>query len=89
MTIPTLTEAASSAASTLHEKADSLPGGHKVASAAHNTADALQSTADYLQDQDWRGMLTDLRRLMKQHPGATLLGAAALGFLLARGMSRH
>jgi hypothetical protein len=85
----TLTDAASSAASTLHEKADSLPGGPKVARAAHTAADAMQKTADYLQDQDWRSMLSDLRQVARRNPGATLLTAAAIGFLLARSMSRH
>lgn len=84
-----LTDAASSAASTLHEKADRLPGGEKVARAAHSTADVLERTAQYLEDQDWRAMLADLRQVAKRHPGATLITAAALGFLLARSLSRH
>ena len=83
MPIPTLTEAASSAALALHERADRLPSG-KVASAAHTTADALQSTADYFRYQDFQGVARDLRQLVKRHPGATLLVAGALGFLLAR-----
>ena len=89
MPIPTLTEAASSAASTLHEKADTLPGGESVARAAHTAADAMQTSADYFDDRDWSEMFGDLRELAMRHPGATLLTAAALGFLLARSLSRN
>ena len=41
-----------SAAHTLHEKADSLPGGEKVASLAHSTADKLSSTAEYVREHN-------------------------------------
>jgi hypothetical protein len=76
------------AASALHEKADSLPGGEKVANAAHTAADALGSTADYLRENDLKGMLQDVQKLVKNNPGPALLTAAALGFLLARTFSR-
>ena len=33
-------------------------------------------------------MLSDVRDVVKKHPGATLLTAAAVGFLLARAFSR-
>jgi ElaB/YqjD/DUF883 family membrane-anchored ribosome-binding protein len=42
------------AASTLHDKADSLPGGEKVTSIAHATADKLSSTAEYVREHDVR-----------------------------------
>jgi hypothetical protein len=77
-----------SAASTLHEKADNMPGGEKVASAAHTAADAMETAADYFREQDLRAMAADVQRLVKNHPGATLLAAAALGFVLARALSR-
>lgn len=77
-----------SAASTLHEKAESLPGGGRISSAAHSTAEAMEKTADYLRDQDLEAMLSDVRDVVKKHPGATLLTAAAVGFLLARAFSR-
>jgi hypothetical protein len=89
MPIPTLSEAASTAASALHGTADRLSGDGAVASAAHNTADAIQSAANYLQDQDWRAMLSDLRGAIKRNPGITLLAAGALGFLLARRLARR
>jgi hypothetical protein len=77
-----------SAASALHEKADSLPGGEKVANAAHTAAEALGSTADYLRENDLKGMMQDVRKLVKNNPGPALLTAAVLGFLLARTFSR-
>ena len=40
-----------SAASVLREKADTLPGGGKVANAAHATADAVGVAADYVRDE--------------------------------------
>ncbi len=76
-----------SAASTLREKTDTTGG--KVARAARSTADALETTADYVREQDVRGMLSDVGRGVKRHPGATLLTAAAVGFLLARALSRR
>src|SRR4051794_10920268 len=46
-----------SAASAIHEKADSLPGGETVQGAAHTAADALSSTADYVRENDLKSML--------------------------------
>ena len=77
-----------SAASSLHSKAELLPGGEKVAGAMHTTADAMERAADYVRDQDVRDMLSDAQRIVKRHPGAALLTAAAVGFLLARAFSR-
>jgi hypothetical protein len=78
-----------SAASSLHARADTLPGGEKVARAAHTTADAMEKAADYVRDEDLDAMLEDAQQLVKRHPGATLLIAAAAGFLLARVFARH
>ena len=78
-----------SAASALASKADSLPGGEKVADAAWATAEALENAAGYVRDQDIESMLSDVGEIVKKHPGATLLTAAALGFVLARALSRH
>ena len=77
-----------SAASSLHERADTLPGGEKVARAAHTTAAAMEKAADYVRDEDLQAMLSDVQDMVKRHPGATLLTAAAAGFLLARLISR-
>jgi len=78
-----------SAASQLAERADSLPGGEKVANAAWATAEALENAAGYVRDQDIESMLSDLGKIVKKHPGATLLTVAALGFVLARAISRN
>jgi len=51
-----------SAATTLHEKADSLPGGEKVSGLAHAAADKLDSTAEYVRDHDVSGMAADASR---------------------------
>jgi ElaB/YqjD/DUF883 family membrane-anchored ribosome-binding protein len=76
-----------SVASTLHEKADSLPGGEKVTGLAHSAADTLSSTADYVRDHDVNSMMADLERLVKNNPGPSLLAAAAIGFLVGRTLS--
>jgi len=77
-----------SAASTLREKADTLPGGEKVTKAAHATADAVSVAANYVRENDLQTMVADVQRLVKNNPGPALLTAAALGFLLARTFSR-
>jgi ElaB/YqjD/DUF883 family membrane-anchored ribosome-binding protein len=77
-----------SAASTLYEKADSLPGGESVKGAAHTAADALSSTADYVRENDVKSMLADVQKIVKNNPGPALLTAAVLGFLVARTFSR-
>lgn len=78
-----------SAASVLHKKADSLPGGESVKGAAHKAADALSSTADYVRENDVKSMLADVQKLVKNNPGPALLTAAVLGFLVARTFSRE
>lgn len=78
-----------SAASMLREKADMLPGGGKVAGAAYRAADVMETAADYVADRDLREILSEVRQLAKKHPGATLLTAAAAGFLLVRALSRR
>lgn len=73
-----------SAASTLHESAEKLPGGEKVSQAAHATADKVQQTADYVREHDVNAMVQDVQHLVKRHPGGSLLAAAAVGFLVGR-----
>ena len=77
-----------SAAGALRERADTLPGGEKVATAAHATADAVNVAADYVRDNDVKAMMADVLKLVKNNPGAALLTAAALGFLMGRTLSR-
>jgi hypothetical protein len=77
-----------SAASMLRERADTLPGGEKVANAAHATANAVGVAAGYVRDNDLKTMMADVQQLVKNNPGPALLTAAALGFLIARTFSR-
>jgi ElaB/YqjD/DUF883 family membrane-anchored ribosome-binding protein len=77
-----------SAASALRERADTLPGGEKVANAAHATANAVGAAADYVRDNDVKTMMADVQQLVRNNPGPALLTAAALGFLIARTFSR-
>ena len=77
------------AASALHARVESLPGGPDVARAAQSTADTMEKAADYVRDQDLRGMFSDIARIAKRYPGATLLAATALGFLAIRAIGRN
>jgi ElaB/YqjD/DUF883 family membrane-anchored ribosome-binding protein len=77
-----------SAANALREKADTLPGGEKVANAAHATANAVGVAADYVRENDLKTMMADVQQLVRNNPGPALLTAAALGFLIARTFSR-
>jgi ElaB/YqjD/DUF883 family membrane-anchored ribosome-binding protein len=70
-----------SAASVLRDKADTLPGGEKV-------ANAVGVAADYVRQNDLKAMMADVQQLVKNNPGPALLTAAALGFLIARTFSR-
>jgi hypothetical protein len=78
-----------SASASLRSRADSLPGGEKVGNAAHTAADAVGTAADYVRHNDLKGMLADMQQIVKNHPGPALLTAAALGFLIARTISRN
>jgi hypothetical protein len=69
-------------ASSLHEQGD------RMASAAHSAADAVSHGAEYLRANDVETMLGDFVDVIRRNPGPALLGAAALGFLLGRALSR-
>jgi hypothetical protein len=69
-------------ATTLHER------GETVASAAHSAADAVASGAEYLRENDVQTMMSDLMEVIRRNPGPALLGAAAIGFILGRALSR-
>ena len=72
------------AASTLHDKADSVPGGPKVVNLTHNIADGMESTASYLRDHDFSAMGKDLMDVCRRYPTQSLVAALALGFLIGR-----
>jgi hypothetical protein len=78
-----------SAASALRSKTENLPVGENLIDAAYTAAEALEKAADYVREQDVKAMLSDARHTANRHPGATLLTAVAVGFLLARAFSRR
>ena len=55
---------------------------------AHGAADAVAYGAEYLRGNDVRTMLSDLVEVIRRNPGPSLLGAAVLGFMLGRALSR-
>lgn len=77
-------DALESAASTIHEKAEDLPGGETVKSVAHSAAEKLETTAGYIREHDVRAMLSDVEDIVKRNPGPSLLVAVAIGFLIGR-----
>lgn len=77
-------DALEDAASTIHEKAESLPGGDTVKGVAYSTADKLESTADYIREHDIKSMFSDVEDIVRRNPGPSLLIAASVGFLIGR-----
>jgi hypothetical protein len=73
-----------SAAKSLHEKADDLPGGARVADVAHGAANKLNATGNYIRRRNLTAMSRDVRTVVTENPVPALIGAAALGFLLAK-----
>ena len=56
------------AASTIHERADNVPGGAKVVKLTHSLADGMESTATYLRDHDFNQMGKDVMSLASGIP---------------------
>jgi hypothetical protein len=75
-------------ASTLHEKAGSVPGGPKVVQFTHNIADGMESTATYLREHDFSKMGEDFMNVCRKYPTQSLAAALAIGFLLGRSARR-
>jgi ElaB/YqjD/DUF883 family membrane-anchored ribosome-binding protein len=76
------------AASAVRDRADQLPGGPKVQQFAHAAAERLSTTADYVGSHDAKRMLADVERVVKNHPGPSLVLAAAFGFVIGRALTR-
>jgi ElaB/YqjD/DUF883 family membrane-anchored ribosome-binding protein len=72
------------AASAVHENADKLPGGPKVANLTHSMADGIESAASYLERHDLSGMGKDLMDVCRRYPTQSLVAALAVGFLIGR-----
>src|SRR5687768_3904869 len=71
-------------ASTLHEKADRVPGGSNVVNFTHRVANGMESTATYLRDHDLAAVGQDALNVARRHPAQSIIGALAIGFLLGR-----
>lgn len=84
----TAAEGLDSAASTIHERADDLPGGAKVQEFAHAAADRMSTSADYVRSHDVQRMVSDVERVVRNNPGPALAIAAAFGFILGRALTR-
>jgi hypothetical protein len=85
-------DAKSAAASGLEHTASSMhSGADQVSGFGHSAADRIQATADYVRDTELEGIAADVRDLVRRYPTQLLVGAALLGFFVARalGRSRH
>ena len=71
-------------ASTLHDQAESIPGGERVSRVAHGIAGGMESTASYLREHDLKEMGDDFVQVCRRHPTKALLSALAAGFVLGR-----
>ncbi|MEJ0006260.1 MAG: hypothetical protein WDM77_07710 [Steroidobacteraceae bacterium] len=77
-----------SAATSLHGRAEGLAGGgQRAANFAHGAADKLNVTAEYIRGHDVKAMFDDVSALVKRNPVPALVGAAVLGFVLAKALS--
>jgi hypothetical protein len=72
------------AASAIHERAESVPGGPKLVKMTHSVADGMESTASYLRDHDFKKMGKDVMDVCRRYPTQSLVAALALGFLIGR-----
>ena len=72
------------AASAIHERAESVPGGPKLVKMTHSIADGMESTASYLRDHDFKKMGKDVMDVCRRYPTQSLVAAVAVGFLIGR-----
>jgi ElaB/YqjD/DUF883 family membrane-anchored ribosome-binding protein len=73
-------------ATTLRDKAETIPGGDKTTQAAQMAADKMETASGYLREHEVGDMLTDVQTLVRQHPTESLVVALAAGFLLGRAL---
>jgi hypothetical protein len=57
--------------------------------AARTITDMADTVAQRVRERDLSGALSDVRRIVQEKPGAALLTAVVIGFVLARSLSRH
>lgn len=72
------------AAATLHGRADNLPGVETLSGLAHATADKLSATAGYVREHDVDKIMADVKTLVRNNPGPSLLVAGVVGFFVGR-----
>jgi hypothetical protein len=72
------------AASSIHEKSDSVPGGPRVVNFTHSIADGIETTASYLRNHDFSEMGKDVMNVCRRYPTQSLVAALAIGFLIGR-----
>ncbi|HTP69494.1 MAG TPA: hypothetical protein VMJ35_11370 [Dongiaceae bacterium] len=60
----------------------------QVSDIGHSAAERIQATADYVRDAELEGIATDVRNLVRRYPTQLLVGAALLGFFVARTLTR-
>jgi hypothetical protein len=75
-------------ASSMHENADSVPGGTKAVDLTHSIADGVESTASYLRTHDFRQMGKDVTNICRRYPTQSVIAALTIGFLLGRSARR-
>ncbi len=66
----------------LQRKGEAL--GNGVSAAAHKTAGAVESAGHYLREFDGDELVSDVRGIVKRHPGRTVLAALVVGFFIGR-----
>ncbi|MEX2263660.1 MAG: hypothetical protein WD696_17015 [Bryobacteraceae bacterium] len=72
------------ASSSMHRRADGLPGGQRVSGIAHKAADGLHSAAEYVRTHDTNTIKHDTENTLRRHPVQSLVVAAVGGFLVGR-----
>jgi len=73
------------AADRLH---DTASGRGRLAGLADRTANVLDSTGRWVRDVEARDVVGEVTAMAKRHPGASLVAAVAIGFLLGRSLTR-
>jgi ElaB/YqjD/DUF883 family membrane-anchored ribosome-binding protein len=73
-------------ATTLRDKAETIPGGDKTTQAAQTAADKLETASTYLRQHEVNDMMSDLETMVRTHPTESLVVALAAGFLLGRAL---
>jgi ElaB/YqjD/DUF883 family membrane-anchored ribosome-binding protein len=71
-------------ATQLRDRAETIPGGEKTTQVAQTAAAKLENASGYLREHEVSDMMTDVERLVRNHPTESLVVALAAGFLVGR-----